>query len=160
MKSETNLDLIRIVLAPDFLVQGNHRHQLSDVLRQHSAKDSDIITSSLLSLSSWHLYSTYLSTLSSSFLSMRWNFVKSWLASCSCILAMSGKSPGLIWCSLCSWEYLHIHQSWRFTHNINAATRVSKQINTYRPSRFFINSFFFPSLPNTEGMSFFRLEMM
>ena len=52
MKSETNLYLIRVVLAPDFLVQGNHRHQLSDVLRQHSAKDSDIITSSLLSLSS------------------------------------------------------------------------------------------------------------
>ena len=46
------------------------------------------------------------------------------------------------------------------THNANAAIR-SEQINTtYRPSRFFINSFFFPSLPNTEGMSFFRLEMM
>ena len=45
MKSETNLYLIRVVLPPDLFVQGNHRHQLSDVLCQHSAKDNDIITS-------------------------------------------------------------------------------------------------------------------
>ena len=55
MKSETNLYLIRVVLPPDLFVQGNHRHQLGNVLCQHSAKDSDIIThhtSSSLSLSS------------------------------------------------------------------------------------------------------------
>ena len=48
MKSETNLYLIRVVLPPDLFVQGNHRHQLGNVLRQHSAKDSVIITSHII----------------------------------------------------------------------------------------------------------------
>ena len=66
--------------------------------------------------------------------SINLNLVKSWCCSFSCIVLMSGKSPGDIWCSL-----------W---------------ICPYRLSKFLMSSFFLASLPNMEGISFFRPDMM
>ena len=62
------------------------------------------------------------------------NLVKSWWTRSSCIFFSSGKSPGDIWCSRCSWSYIC--------------------------PKFLIRSFFLLSLPNTDGMSFLKALIM
>uniref|UniRef100_A0A6B0UIW8 Putative secreted protein n=1 Tax=Ixodes ricinus TaxID=34613 RepID=A0A6B0UIW8_IXORI len=83
---------------------------------------------------SWAMSSASIrSTVSSRRGLSRWNLVKSWAASFSCISFRSGKSPGEIWCS--------------------------RWISAYRAPRPLMRSFFLLSLPNMDGISL-RSELM